>query len=84
MEAGESTIRMGEHPTVGPVRIDLYQPLSLPITPRPPSTLDEQTNRILAELKLISNILIAIHTHLTRPPWWRRLWNRIRHVALRK
>ena len=76
-DIGEPTITMGEHGTAGPVRIELYQPLS----PHTDQISTISADPILIELKLISNTLTLIYQHLTRPPWWLRLYRKVKQLC---
>lgn len=85
MDAGESTVVIGEHGTLGPVRIEIHQPLA-PLLPskRPaiPQT-ELLLECILSRLDQILDVNKLIHNHLTRPRWWQRLFAWVKqHVAL--
>lgn len=103
MDIGEPTIRIADHATLGPVRIEIHQPRSappkasfferlvekvevpvveLPVVELPKIELyEELQNMILRELKQANVALAAIHAHLTRPSWWRRLILWVKHVV---
>jgi len=81
MNIGESTITVADHPTLGPVRVDVFQPRTLA-----PKREETPTEVLLAQLvreaRATRIIVESIYNHLTRPPWWTRfyLWVK-RHVA---
>ena len=69
---------LGEHATLGPIRIEIGQTVSATPSPLAPTLSDAAFKLlIVSELKLISTTIINIHQHLTRPPWWRRLWTKL-------
>ena len=85
MQVGESTVSIGEHATLGPVRIELFQPSVTRIpTPAPPmpSRTEVLLEQILAAIEDIGDTVTYIHIHMTRPPWWKRLYIWVtNHVA---
>ena len=85
MQVGESTVSIGEHATLGPVRIELFQPSAtrIPISAVPKATPTEALlEQILDQLQDLTDIVTYIHIHMTRPPWWKRLYIWVtNHVA---
>ena len=77
MQVGESTIAAGENPTLGPVRIEVFQPSVTPVPPaakREPTRTEVLLTQILEELQDLHDTVTYIHIHVTRPPWWKRLY----------
>jgi hypothetical protein len=76
MEVGESTVRIGEHPAIGPVRIEIGQTM-VQRKVAPISYTDQLLVKLVADAEHIDGLLTLIFKHLTRPPWYTRLWRRI-------
>jgi hypothetical protein len=78
MNAGQPSVLIEDNPSVGPLRIEIGQRIVSGGRDIPPT--ESLLADILQELVSTHSLLTAIHTHLTRPPWWQRLLRRI-HVA---
>lgn len=82
MNIGESTIAVGEHATLGPVRIELYQPQPSPKPlPKPASATDKLLGMLLSEQRLTNTLLSQIYTHLTRPTLWQRFIRKVKRIC---
>lgn len=82
MELGEKTISVAEHIDLGAVAISIF---SQPEYTPPEVVKDSDTEllrHILMNVEMISSTLGLIYSHITRPPWYTRLWRRIKNVAL--
>lgn len=69
------TVKLGDSPSLGPIKVEMGQHLVRRI---PQTTVPQPPSDILGELQSIHATLLAIHAHITRPPWWRRLLRRIK------
>jgi hypothetical protein len=83
MDVGESTVTIAEHPTIGPLRIEIHQPFLSPNPSRPPglSTSEQYLACILDRLEQIRDISERMYNYQTRPSIWKRIitWVK-RHV----
>jgi len=75
MPLGEASVTVGNNPTLGPTRIEVFQPFAPSESPQGFTSTDILLVEILNEVR-------TIHEILTRPPWWKRLWEKIKNVAL--
>ena len=79
MEVGESSVRVGTDPSIGPLRITMGQTMTLRKVV-PISYTDQLLVKMVSHMEHIDGLLTLIHKQLSRPPWWVRIWRRI-HVA---
>jgi hypothetical protein len=75
MPVGEACVTVGNNPTLGPTRIEVFQPFAPLEASQGVTSIDILLIEILNEVRTIREIL-------TRPPWWKRLWEKIKNVAL--
>lgn len=81
MNVGESTVTVGEHATLGPVRIELHQP-ALQGRRREETPTEVLLRLLISEVVTLQRIQVKIYNHMTRPRWWQRLYSWVkRHVA---
>lgn len=82
MDIGETTVTIGNYPNLGPMRIEIGQPSPTHApAKKDSSSTDDLLGILITETRRTNLLLAQIHIHLTRPPWWKRLWERIKHVS---